>query len=406
MENITEKVKNNAIASYLLIFVNILFLFNKNKININNDFVKNHTKTAILIHLWFLINTIIFVNYWLWFHQEIMWYNISDIIAITIYLILFSLLIIWAYKAYNKEVFKIWETIDLKKDGKLLDITDNWKFSEKDKLTILLSLIPFVGFSLYPEYQKNKLIENNTKLNLIITFIISILYILWNPNLASLLLLIYVIFIVFSWINLFIQNKVTNINLEKIPTPTDKLNYLKALKKYLWNYFWNKKEFPSFSVILKNTKTEEMKVNNSEEKKLNAKNNFKLNNIFIYIPIINLISLFNTNVKQQKHIINWIIISMFFIIILILNHFIWFDNKYLLLLLFPICFWYWYLKAWVMDYEIPFLYIIFILFNWIKNKIKSIFIKVKKIKNTNTVVNLKVWENSKNTYIKDTKKIV
>jgi len=50
-EHIKDKIKNNAIIAYLFIFVNITFLFNKNNALLNNDFVKNHTKTAILIHL-------------------------------------------------------------------------------------------------------------------------------------------------------------------------------------------------------------------------------------------------------------------------------------------------------------------------------------------------------------------
>jgi len=61
-EKLTEKIKNNAIISYLFIFINIMFLFSKNK-DLNNDFVKNHTKTAIFIHIGFLINTIIFAYY-------------------------------------------------------------------------------------------------------------------------------------------------------------------------------------------------------------------------------------------------------------------------------------------------------------------------------------------------------
>jgi hypothetical protein len=50
-ENIEDKIKNNAIIAYLFILVNITFLFNKSNRLLDNSFVKNHTKTAILIHL-------------------------------------------------------------------------------------------------------------------------------------------------------------------------------------------------------------------------------------------------------------------------------------------------------------------------------------------------------------------
>jgi len=397
MQNTTDKIRNNAIISYLFIFINIMFLYSKNNSNINNDFVKNHTKTAIIIHLWFLINTIIFVSFGLWLNAQIIWYNISDIIAITIYLILFWLLIMWAYKAYKWEIFKIWETINFKEDKKLLDITDNWKFSEKDKLTILLSLIPFIWFTVYPKYRKNKLIENNTKLNLIISFLITALYVFGNPNLANLLLLGYVIFTVFTAINLFIQDKVININFKKIPSPTDILNYIKVSKKYLWNYFSNKKDFSEFWEILKNLEIQSTKNNIISEKELNSKPDFKLSNFIIYIPILNIISLFNRNVKQQKHIINWILITIIFVIILILNQTIWFDSNYLFFLLFPISFGIWYLNANILNYEIPFLYNIFEIYEWIKNKIKSIFTKAKVLKNTEKSVSMKVWEKVKET---------
>jgi hypothetical protein len=47
------------------------------------------------------------------------------------------------------------------------------------------------------------------------------------------LLLAYIIFIVFTAINLFTQDKVINIKLNEFPFPKEKINYLKALKIYL-----------------------------------------------------------------------------------------------------------------------------------------------------------------------------
>ncbi len=396
MENITEKIRNNAMIAYLFIFINISFLTNKNKVNINNDFVKNHTKTAILIHLWFLINAIIFAYFWLWFNTKLLWYSISDIIAITIFLILFWLLVIWMYRAYNWRTFKIWETLNYKNEAKILDITSNWKFDEKDKLTILLSRIPFVGFIIYPKYKNNSLIESNTKLNLYFSIIFISLYVFWNPNLATLFLLVYIIFIVATAVYLFIQNEIININLSKLPNSHLILNYYKTAKTYFSNYFWNKKEFPNFSEILKLKLEEEKIKNKTSENNLKIKDNFKLKNFIIYIPIINIITLFNLNTKQQKHIINWLLITIIFIIILVLNHFYWLNNNYLLFLLFPITFGYWYLKAGIMNYEIPFLFSIYNIYSWIKNKFKKLFSKAQTLKNTTKEINLKVWNKVKN----------
>ncbi|NCO31585.1 hypothetical protein GW891_01940 [bacterium] len=62
-EKINQKVINNAISAYLMVFISWLFLFNKDNENINNDFVKNHTKSAMTIHLMIILNYIIFVSY-------------------------------------------------------------------------------------------------------------------------------------------------------------------------------------------------------------------------------------------------------------------------------------------------------------------------------------------------------
>jgi hypothetical protein len=49
--NINQKIINNAISSYFMMFISIIFLFNKKNELLNNNFVKSHTKIAFLIHL-------------------------------------------------------------------------------------------------------------------------------------------------------------------------------------------------------------------------------------------------------------------------------------------------------------------------------------------------------------------
>jgi uncharacterized membrane protein len=60
--NISQKVIGNAISAYLLMFISGLFFFNKTNENINHPFVKAHTKTAMLIHLGFLVTYIVFIS--------------------------------------------------------------------------------------------------------------------------------------------------------------------------------------------------------------------------------------------------------------------------------------------------------------------------------------------------------
>lgn len=393
MTNLTSQIKNNAAISYLFILINVAFLFAKKNEKLNNNFVKSHTKSAIFIHIAFLINTIIFVYFWLGFYYEILWYNISDIIAISIYLILFSFLVNGSYKAYKWENFNIAESINYKNNKKLLDLDSDSNFNEKDKLTITLSRVPLLWFIIYPKYSKNNLIKYIVKLNSYSSFIIILLYIFWNKNLASFLLLIYIIFIVFTAINLYLKNQVIKLNLDFLPNINDILKYIKATKTYMWNYFSKSSVFPSIKEIIEKQEKENLEKNILSEKELQTKVNFKLAENIIYIPILNLISLFNLNTKQKKHIINWVLISILLIISYITY---WINNLYQILLIIPLSFAFWYLKAWIMNYEIPILYDIFNIFIWIKNYISSIFKKAKKIKNTSKEVNLKVKNNNQN----------
>jgi len=58
-----KKIKGNAIAAYLMIFISGLFVLNKDKPALCNSFVKGHTKTAFFIHTLFLAVLIIFKYY-------------------------------------------------------------------------------------------------------------------------------------------------------------------------------------------------------------------------------------------------------------------------------------------------------------------------------------------------------
>ena len=297
-----EKVKANAVSSYLLLFVSSAFLFNKNDPYLNNSFVKSHTKVALLIHLAIAITAIIFLFFGTWLNLNFLGYSIDQIIAITIFFILTWLLILWAIKANSWKEFKLWEDLNLYKKNEAFKLNSEKNINENDKLNIILSKVPFVWFFIYAKDINNKIIQNNTKLNLIITLIILGLYIFWNPNLANLLLLVYIIFIVFSTINLFTQNRLINFNLEKMPSLNVLIIYLKTIIKYLWNYFSNKKEFKEFFVIFNEIKEKQKERNKQELENLSKLNNLKLPKIIIYIPLLNFISLFNYKTKEKRKI--------------------------------------------------------------------------------------------------------
>jgi hypothetical protein len=205
--------------------------------------------------------------------------------------------------------------------------------------------------------------------------------------LANLLFLVYIIFVVFYWIYIFINNEVIKINLNFFQININ--IFISSFFKYLKNYFTNAKNFKNFNIIYNETQKEFLEKNTLLEKELSTKSDFKLNKYLIYIPFINLISIFNYNTKYKIHILNWIIISLLIIISIILNIFYINTLIYLLFLIFPISFWIWYLKENQLVYKPILLYIFLEPLIWLKNKTNSIFAKTKKLHNTEKEVKLK-----------------
>ncbi|MDD3646521.1 MAG: hypothetical protein PHH06_03860 [Candidatus Gracilibacteria bacterium] len=366
-QNIDPKIKANAISAYLLLFISGAFLFNKENHLLNNSFVKSHTKVALLLHFGFLFTYIIFISFGLGFNISILNYSLNQIIASTLFIILFGALLFGIYKANTGEEFNLIHTVKLK-NGNIFDRKEENTLSEKDKLSVILSRTPFIGYLVYPKLKENPVIQNSIKLNMIVTFIIFLLYIFGNPNLATLLLLIYIIIVVFLSINLVTRSEIVNINLESIPNLKDIILLIISLSKYLKLYF-SKKEFRLFKEILEETKKEDALRLENDEKTLSEKPDFKLPSILVYIPVINVTSLFNLNSKLQKHIVNGIIISVLFILSwLVLG----FDNKVQILLAFPLFFGIGHLKT-DLSYETPLFYDIYRVVKFILTKIKNLF---------------------------------
>ena len=394
MENINysdidEKTAGNALSAYFLIFISWLFLFNKTNKYINNDFVKAHVLSSWIIHLCFIITYIIFINFSLfsWINFYGFWLN--HIIAQWLFLWLFGLLVIWMYKAHNKKLFFAMDVISIIKKDKLIDINNDNTFDEKDKLTIILAYIPFLWFYNYPKYKTNSLIKNITKLNLIVSLILLLLYINLHYNLSNLILLFYSIYVVFIWINLFVQNNIININLSKLPT-INKLNILiKSTLTYLKNYFKENSKFKNFNNIL-NEKTNNYKLEEENEtQELQKLKNTKLPKFLIYIPFINLVFLFSRKTAQKNHIANWLIITLILSIILTLDILNYYNTTIYILFIIPIIYWIWYSQT-KLSYKMPFVYEIY---EFLK-KIIWIFLfrskEINKIRKKDEVVNLKV----------------
>jgi len=390
---IHQKSKNNAISAYLMLFISGLFIFNKSNEYINNNFVKSHTKVAFLIHISFLLNYIVFISFDFLKNYAILWYSINYILASAIFTLLFVILLFWIYKASQSKSFKLWDFLSIWHKKKIIDINWDNKLDEKDKLTLILAHIPFIWYIVNWKYYKNPTLKNIVSFNLLVSFIITLIYIMWYKNVSLILLLPYIIFTVFSSINIVKFQTIFWITIDFIPMPENKINNFKALLKYIKNYFW-KWEFIWITKLKFLEKERKIEEERNNDVLLNKLPNIKIPKILIYIPIVNIITIFFTKTKQKFHIINWLILTLIFIILLILNYYYIIDPKINLLLLFPIFFWIWYIDS-RLAYKMPFVFDIFELLNNFRKFFIRTNKKVQEIKNEMHEQNIKVWENIK-----------
>lgn len=356
-EKLSDKIIGNAITAYLMVFISGLFLFNKNNKNINNDFVKWHTKSAILIHLWFLITYIIFISNAVFSGINLMWFWLNNLIAAIICSILLTLLVIWIYKAKNGLEFNISKNISISKKEAILDIDHDWEITEKEKLTILLSFVPIIWFLSFAKYKENQTIENSTRLNITVSLVITLFYIFWYNNLSNLLFLIYIILVTFIWVNLFARSELIQVKLPNIFSPKNAYIWIITVKNYLKSYFKNS-DFKDFTSSYTEVSQKIKSQNDLDEKELSTKKDLKIHKALIYIPFINLMFIFFRNTKYSFHIINGLVITFLLIISSILASYWYINPKLSLILLFPILFWISYSQN-TLAYRIPIIYDIY-----------------------------------------------
>jgi hypothetical protein len=315
-----------------------------------------------------ILNFVIFIWNWLFKGLIIFWYWLNIILANIIFIALIAIMIYWIYKASIWEHFSIWLLFKASKNISL-DINNDNKFDEKDKLTIVASYIPFIWYIVWAKYD-NKLIQNILTFNLFIWVVITLIYILWYWNVSTIFVLIYIIYAVFVWVNLFARDELTNISLPYYFSPNWKIILQKNIIKYLRHYI--KWDFKEFDIITKESKLEKEESEKKESEEVNNLRSIKIPEFLIYIPIVNLFTIFLKENNYKLHIRNWLIITFISILISIFIILWYITAKVLLLVLFPICFGLGYIKT--KYYKMPYIYELFILFE----KIKWLFIKSKK----------------------------
>lgn len=381
--------KWNAKISYLLLFLVAWFFINKTNPNVNNDFVRSHSKIALVLHVFLLLNYVIFILYWDWIwinFQVFLNYTLNEIIAIIIFLFLFLLMLIWISKANKWEIFSLSKTIkfwNISLDNIYNNISTNK--DEEYKLAVLMSRIPLIWFILTERYKDDIVVKNSNKLNFIISFLIIYVFIYINTDLASLLFLSYIIFIIFLIILLLNNNRIIYYNLDFISNIRSIYIYVNTSILYIYNYYI-KSNFIKFDKI----KSDFISKLESEDlvimQDLLKNKDYTLSKAIIYIPILNLINLFFINTKYKIHIINTIIISILYIISCLL---FWSYNNYQIFLVFLLVYWAGNISN--LWFRMYFIYDIYSFLKFIYIKIINLFIFIKKKKNEEKIFIWKVW---------------
>lgn len=334
-----KQTTTNAAISYL--FLAPLFLLAKSNPNFGNIFVRTHSKNAFKIQLSFLVIVSIYVYFISPFtHYSIPVINlqIHNIIMGLIYLFFTFLLLRWAYKAQKwQEV----EDIKIKKDYLKIEVQElSWNLSEAEKMIFLTSFIPFIWLISAQRYNL-KFNSYWTKVGSLYWLFIILFLFTNHPDLFYTSLLIYIIFVVYIWVNLILNSSIVfSWFIDEIPSLDVFYRQFRASIIYFFESIWvifGKKDNLNFSKIYNNLFQKDEKFYNLASQHL-TKDNIIFSNKFIFIPLINLIylpkSFFDKKSKYSIAIVQWIIITFLF-----WAFWYWQDNMYSLynlFLLFPI----------------------------------------------------------------------
>lgn len=346
---IDQKVVNNAISAYFWLWA--IMLLNRDNPLIHNDFVRGHSKTAVLLHLGIFFVFIFFdIFSFLWNHS-ISWVSIWHILITISLLAIFAGLSLWAKKAYSREEFSIVEFRALTKTENILRVNKNTVHREQDKTSIILSYVPFAWYLLYPKFAKYATIRSVNKINLYSSLIILLFFTSGREDTAWLLLLLYIIFVVFSAFKLYIQDEISVLNLESVWSFEELYIRLKAFILYIYNYSKRDHRYREYELYLKIEKAAVVKQNKLMLKSLLPKKSIPFPKWILYIPFINLVWLFFLDSKYKTHIINGMCVNVLLIAIWFFSSF---NSPYSVFILFPIFYGIAYHRK--IDYRFPVIY--------------------------------------------------
>lgn len=345
-----QKLINNAMSAYFGLGI-LLLLPSKNQ-SINHPFVKRHAITALFIHGLLIITYLIFITYGFLGKIVIFWFHLNHILALGIFLWLFWWILYGVYQAHLWGEFAIEDMKNITKTKNLITLKES-QLNEQGKLTLILALIPFLWFTLRGKFYnyKSPIIENNIKINVLFTLWVIFIFMTGYEDIGYLLLLGYFIFIWFYALLIIIKENILTFWVQKVPSFEMIYLYTKTFFQYIKRYF-SERKFVWFQTLFEEQKhifldKQAQRMLLSQEQR-----DSKLPFFLIYIPYINLISIYDIKSKYKFHIINGLTITFLSILLFTL----WW-NRVQIFLLFLMCFGFGYQKN--TAYVFPILYDIY-----------------------------------------------
>lgn len=385
MEELSAKIRWNAMIAYFMVFVSIFFLISKDK-NVSHHFVKSHVKSAFVLHLLFAL--ILFVmSYDFWSTLRILDYSLNSIITALAMLFIFMWILYGMYMAqHGKRVTlgEIFWRIWIPKN--IMPSHASEHISEESYPILILSHVPFIWYMLYGQHKNIPHIRDIVMLNFIVTLLSCFFFIIWYFSLASLLMLGYIIYSVAACISLVMNGVISSRNLDIVPGAEKIFLMQKSVFIYIWNTLRNKKH-QKFSEIIEYKIQERKDQERKDQEEIKIFPHSKLPASIFYIPFINIIWIFSSATRGKFHLRNGLVLTLVTTFLIIL---LWKHISLLIFVLFPVFFGIWYTQR--DAYRIPYMYDIYSFYAALIRTLWKVFHITRELQKTDIKHSIKIWE--------------
>lgn len=336
---LSRKIRNNATIGYF--FLGWMFLLAKKNPDFADPFIQNHAKNATKGHGLFLVSYIIY-SYFLsrFFFHNIPIINLSiDRVIHFGFFVALTLFIL--YGIYNSQ-----------KGGEVTEVGDIFSFgdshtsfwyesaTETERMMFFLSHIPFLGMIIAKRY-KNIITVTGARLSSIFIFLYLLYFVSSGfDSFAMILLFIYILVIVFVWVQFFMGNTYISYSLlSRIPSMDTCYEVARSLPRYMGEIMGvirEKTEQVSFENCLKKTRESD----NASHILLETyftENRIPFRPLWIFIPLVNLVFLpkilTDRKTKYSIAIGQGLVMTGIFVVISFIYGF---SSSFILFFLFPI----------------------------------------------------------------------